>query len=191
MQGLDEAAKLLTHIFEGLGIDYAIMGGMAVRMHALPRPTYDLDFTLAIERSALPSLFAAAESAGFVVPEGYRSGWVDRVAGLPLLKLKHYLSEARSIDVDIFLAETPFQESVLQRRQRHSVDGWEAWFVSAEDLILLKLLADRPRDRIDVADILFVQGKVDEVYLRNWAHTLRIGDRLESALSKPDEASDK
>ena len=54
--------------------------------------------------------------------------------------------------------------------------------MTPEDLILLKLIADRPRDHIDVADILFIQGELDESYMRHWAAELEISDRLAKAL---------
>ena len=60
---------------------------------------------------------------------------------------------------------------------------WAGWFVTAEDLILLKLLADRPKDRIDIADTLFIQGRVDESYLRHWATTLGVVPQLDAALA--------
>ena len=47
----------------------------------------------------------------------------------------------------------------------------------------LKLLAARPRDLADVADILFVQGQLDERYLRYWAKELGIADALEARLA--------
>ena len=50
-------------------------------------------------------------------------------------------------------------------------------------LILVKLLANRPKDRVDVSDILFVQGTLDEAYMRRWAATLGIAVELEDALS--------
>ena len=37
----------LIDVFEELRLPYAIMGGIAVRAHGIPRPTYDVDFTLA------------------------------------------------------------------------------------------------------------------------------------------------
>jgi hypothetical protein len=58
------------------------------------------------------------------------------------------------------------------------------WVVSPEDLILLKLLAGRPRDLGDVADVLFMQCKLDETYMRRWARELSIGAQLEKALSE-------
>ena len=47
---------------------YVVMGGIAVRLHGLPRPTFDVDFTAAIARDALPELYQAAEVVGFTIP---------------------------------------------------------------------------------------------------------------------------
>jgi hypothetical protein len=68
-----------------------------------------------------------------------------------------------------------------------SSKGLEAWLVSPEDLILLKLIAGRPRDYGDIEDIFFVQGQLDESYLRRWAAPLGITDRLEQALRDAKE----
>jgi len=92
-----------------------------------------------------------------------------------------YLQD-HGIDVDIFLAESKFQESLLARRQREDYEGRQIWFVSPEDLILLKLIAGRPRDLVDVQDVFFTQGQLDEAYLRRWAAALGVTERLEEAL---------
>lgn len=61
-------------LFDRLGIPYAIMGGWAVRVYALPRPTYDVDFTVLLSRDRLPELYAAATNDGFTVPDQYLGG---------------------------------------------------------------------------------------------------------------------
>lgn len=185
MKGPDAAAREFIDLFERLGVPYAVMGGLAVRLHALPRPTFDVDFMAAIPRDGLLALFDSAEGLGFAVPEAQRSGWVDDVHGLPVVKFQ-WLLEDRTIDVDVFIAECDFQREILKRRQRHSGAGWEGWFVTAEDLILLKLLADRPKDRADIADILVIQGKLDEAYLRLWAERLGVTEGLESVLRQAE-----
>ena len=181
MKGLDEVTRDFVGLFERMGVPYVVMGGIAVRLHALPRPTFDVDFTAAIARDALPDLYRAAEGIGFTIPAAQAGGWIDTVRGLPVVKFQWFVG-SRAIDVDVFLSETPFQNQLLNRRQRIVVEGWEGWFVTAEDLILLKLLANRPKDRVDVSDILFVQGTLDEAYLRRWAATLGIAVELEDAL---------
>ena len=126
--------------------------------------------------------FEQATQRGFTVPEVYESGWIDQVAGMPLVKLRMSL-ESHGVDVDIFLAESDFQRSVLSRRLWHDYEGQPIAFVSPEDLILLKLVANRPRDLSDIGDILFVQGQFDEAYLRHWASELGIPERLVIVLS--------
>lgn len=170
-------------LFDRLNVPYAVMGGWAVRLYALPRPTYDIDFTVVIERDRLPELYAAASEAGFSVPEQFASGWVDSVAGMPLVKFRFFI-EGRSIDIDVFLAESNYQQSMMSRRQCHAVAGREAWFVSPEDLVLLKLIAARKRDLADVEDILLGQPDVDETYMRQWAESLGISRQLEQALAE-------
>ena len=166
-----------------LNIEYAVMGGLAVRAHAIPRPTNDVDLTIALSRESLPNWFEHLENRGVTVPETYRSGWVDSVAGMPIIKLKTYLDPKQSVDIDVFLAESEFQSTILLRKVQVEVEGRPIWLISAEDLILLKLIASRPRDLIDVADILFVQGELDQDYMRQWSRPLGIETQLEQALT--------
>ena len=54
MSDLIQTLRGCAALFDRLQVPYAIMGGWAVRMYGLPRPTYDVDFTVAIERERLP-----------------------------------------------------------------------------------------------------------------------------------------
>jgi hypothetical protein len=183
MSDLEAALRDLARMFEAAGIPYAAMGGIAVRVYGIPRPTYDLDFTIALDRDDLGRLYTAAEERGFTIPDQYRSGWVDQVAGMPLVKIRLYVAGS-GIDVDLFLAESAFQQSVVARRREEDVDGTPIWLVSPEDLILLKLVANRARDVADVGDVLFMQGTLDVDYLRQWASDLGVLGGLEDALKR-------
>jgi len=181
VKSLTESLIEIAGLFDSLAVPYVVMGGFAVRIHGIPRPTHDVDFTCGLERDDLPRFFAAAINAGYTVPEQYLRGWVDQVAGMSLVKIRLYLEE-QGIDVDIFLAECKFQKSILARRLTETLDGHAITFVTAEDLILLKLIASRPRDLVDVQDVLFTQGQLDETYLRHWAGELGVAEKLEQAL---------
>lgn len=182
MSELERTLFEITCLLAQSGYEYAVMGGLAVRVHSIPRPTYDVDLTITIARNELPSLFASLEQLGHTIPTSYQQGWVDEVGGMPLVKVRTYVSGSNGVDIDIFLCETKFQKSYLARRMEISIGDKSLWVVTPEDLILLKLLASRPRDLLDVADILFTQGQLDESYMRTWAKTLGITDRLEQAL---------
>lgn len=183
MSELERTLFVLTKLLTEKGYAYAVMGGLAVRVHSIPRPTHDVDLTILIDRSKLPELYQSLEHLGHTIPESYRRGWVDEVAGMPLIKVRTYVNESTGVDIDMFLAETSFQRSYLARRVEVAVKDKKLWVVTPEDLILLKLLASRPRDILDVADILFTQGQLDETYMRHWASELEINDRLTKALN--------
>lgn len=136
-------------------IPYEVMGGVAVRAYAVPRPTYDIDLKLTVARSELPKLFERLKKQDYVIPEVYESGWIDEVKGLKVLKLVRYIRD-KTIDVDLFLSETKYQAEVMIRRQLAEAEDRKLWLVSPEDLVLLKLLAGRPRDLGDVTDVLFM-----------------------------------
>lgn len=171
----------LVGLFDRLRLPYAIMGGIAVRAHGLPRPTFDVDFVLAVPRARLADLFTALKEAGYTVPDHYHGGWVDSVGGMPLFKVRLFL-EGRGIDADVFLVENDFQKEVMRRRILDEVEGKPVHLITAEDLILFKLLAGRPRDLLDIEDVFFMQGQLDEAYMRRWAGPLGVANQLERML---------
>ncbi len=181
MDQLFEVLRDFVQLFERLDITYAVMGGLAVRTYGIPRPTYDVDFTIAVLESQWAEVVAAAQNLGYDVPEHQERGWLDQVAGMPMAKF-HFFVEARKIDVDVFLAQSAFQSELLKRRRREQIHNLALWMVTPEDLLLLKLIASRPRDLADVADVLFTQGQLDLAYLRTWADQLRIRAELEKSL---------
>ena len=184
MNDLDTVLRDCLTVFDSLGIPHVVVGGLAVRLLGLPRPTFDVDLMVSIDRDRLPILLDKLDEVGFEVPEAYRSGWVDQVAGLPVVKFKLYVG-GRGIDADIFLAETKFQVEVMRRSRRDEIWGIPISVVTPEDLILFKVLANRPRDQSDVLEIRLVQGDLDEDYLRRWAAELGVSDQLKAALAQP------
>jgi len=139
---------------------------------------------ISLDRKRLQELFAALEDAGYSIPENYRCGWVNEVAGMPLVKFRLYLEQGHGVDVDVFLAECDFLREAVARRRSANVESRAIWLVSPEDLVLLKLVAARPRDLADVGDILFTQGKLDHEYLLSWAERLGVVDKLKNALDE-------
>lgn len=184
MNDLDEVLRACVDIFERLSVPHLVMGGLAIRFFGIPRPTFDVDLTVSIQRDRLPELYDELETEGFDIPEAYRGGWVDEVAGMPVVKFKLYVG-GRGIDADIFLAETRFQREMMRRSIRDRIWGIAVSLATPEDLVLLKLLSSRPRDLGDIADLRMVQGDLDEAHMRRWAAELGISDRLERVLSEP------
>lgn len=76
---------------------------------------------------------------------------------------------------DVYVASTPFEESALERR---GADG----YVSVEDLIVYELLAWRPQDRDDIAEVLAAGHELDTRYVEYWAGEWDVLDRWQQAL---------
>ncbi|MDZ4819550.1 MAG: hypothetical protein SGJ20_11310 [Planctomycetota bacterium] len=181
MNQLTQVLHSLLDILDRRQIEYALVGGLAVQFYGIPRPTFDIDLQMAISEETLPGVLQELATQDYEIPEPYLGGWMDRVAEMPVIKLKQYV-EGNGIDVDLFVAERPIQFELIRRRRRESAEGRQLWLATAEDIILLKLIAHRPRDRSDVSGIIFMEGQLDETYLRHWAAELQVTDRLEEAV---------
>ena len=177
---LAEALETLLDFLDREDTAYMLMGGLAVRTLAIPRPTFDLDLMVAVDEAGAAEFARAADREGFSVDDPHLRGFVDRLAGLAKIAFQVQAAD-RWIPVDVFLTEAEYQRAAFARRCRHETELGPLWLISAEDLLLHKLLADRPRDRADVADLLLVVGKLDEDYLQSWADRLGVRDRLDKA----------
>ena len=184
MKDVEAALFDFIRIFDEMQIEYVLLDGLAVRAYGVPRATYDVDVGIAISEERLFALYDQVETAGYTVPDAYRRGWVDRIADMPLVKFRIYRPD-KSVDVDVFIVETRFQQEIMQRRQPTEMDGLTVWIASPEDLILLKLIAGRHRDYGDIEDMRMLLGDLDESYMRQWASFLDISDRLEDILNTP------
>ena len=180
LQDLDDD---LIAFFDEHGVEYMVMGGIAVRFWAIPRPTFDVDFTLAIEPEMASWLCERFEEQGFSVSDAHKKGSVDTLKGMDKLGVVRY-SAGREVRVDMFLVTTPYQEGAFRRRVRARINGKEAWMIAPEDLILHKLIAGRPRDFVDVIDVLSLNPTVDVAYLREWAAVLGVSEALERYLGE-------
>lgn len=121
------------------------------------------------------------EADGFVVDPAFSGGFADSLSGMRKVNIGCF--DSGSIwRVDVFLATTPFVRSAFERRVSSVIEGMTLSVVTAEDLLLFKLIADRTKERLDVEDMLLVCGALDEAYLRHWASNLGVTERLERAL---------
>jgi hypothetical protein len=153
------------------GTPVAVAGGPAQQVWGRIRATRDIDL-LAAPR--VPRAFLEA-----LVQGGLTAATLGDVDLVPLVREESFAD----IEVDLLLVKGGFGERAVRRAIELDIGGMEDPFVTAEDLILLKLLADRVLDRADVEDIVREQsGRLDLAYLRSEAATLGLSDRLEIVL---------
>jgi len=149
-------------------VPYAVIGGFANLQWGRPRVTEDLDVSVSLDETALPEFLAA------LAPE-FRARPADPVAFARETAVVP-LESADGVRIDVVLARLAFEEEAIRRGVEVSLEGNPIRFVTAEDLILYKIVSERPRDREDVEGIVRRQaGRIDLEYLRPRIITLSLG----------------
>lgn len=188
---VDEVALLALDLLESERVSYVVMGGQAVNIWGVPRTTFDVDFEVDLPRDRLGDFLDAAARAGFFFDEHLARGFTDRVGGEhSLVTIKRWVGN-RAVHVDLFLTETPFLRRIFDRAVTAEIAGRPRRVVTAADLVLFKLLAWRPKDRLDLLNIFTVQGVPEEAYLRAEAERLGVRERLDEILRDWNEDRDR
>lgn len=159
MNPLSLALEGLARRLSAHGVAYVVIGGFATLHWGRPRLAEDLDVTVHLDEAGLPSLLAA------LAPE-FRAMVADPVdfaretAVVPL-------QSADGVRVDLVLARLPLEEEGIRRGVDVPVGEAVIRFATAEDLILHKVVSERPRGREDIEGIVRRQkGRLDREYLK-------------------------
>jgi hypothetical protein len=162
-------ALLTTHsVLAKLGVESAIMGGLAVAAWNRRRATDDIDLLIAVDAVDPGRLLQSMQTFGF---RPRRLPAVTDFDGERVMQLE-YTPPGKffEYDVDLFFAESPYHRSAFSRRSTFTLpDGEIVPVLTCEDLILFKLQADRMIDRIDVIELLRLnRPDLDFGYIRMW-----------------------
>jgi len=129
---------------------HALIGGLAVAFHGLPRATRDIDLLLSTPRIALPALLERFRDQGFT----FAMDEVIRDLGEDHLSRIDYAG----VPVDLLDAVIPFFRDAVGRAREEDIQGVRMRIASPEDLVALKMIAGREDDLRDIRGILATQG---------------------------------
>jgi predicted nucleotidyltransferase len=156
---LRQAFEALITILNERGVRYAIIGGLAVIQHTRVRTTDDIDALLNVPQISMPDFFRALVERGFTV---------DLVKAIREFKDEglttvHY----GGVLVDLMRPLLPVYFHVLDRAESRQIMGQAVRVSSAEGLIVMKLIAMRLQDELDVRDLLAAYaGSLDLNFVR-------------------------
>lgn len=148
----------------------ALIGGQARNFWAEPRATVDYDFTVAADAEAVAQVIARLQQIGYEIA---REQGAKLPSGPDFVQLVHPVTKDR---VEFQTAKTEYQDLVL-RRALPSGDKQLLSVATPEDLIVMKLLASRRKDQIDLVDLGSLPD-LDWPYIERWAHEWQVTDRL-------------
>lgn len=158
-------SQLLEKIALGLEerqIPYMIIGGQAVLIYGEPRLTRDIDVTLGVGPDRLADLLALAHSYSWRVLVEHPQEFVQRTMVLPLV------DPETAIRIDFIFSHSVYERQAMDRARRITVGKASVRFAAAEDVIVHKIVAGRPRDLEDVRTILLRNRELDLAYIRDW-----------------------
>jgi predicted nucleotidyltransferase len=148
-----KVGSLLRRLTEA-GVDYVIVGGVAVVLQASPRFTRDLDICYATAQENLERL------AGVLIDLGAILRGVDEdlpfVPDTTTLKRTQILTLSTgegNIDLLVNPDGSPDYTTLRRRADRMDLDGFIVAVASVEDLIAMKRAAGRPQDLVDLESL--------------------------------------
>ena len=157
---LIEGVKRLSSQLDSSGIPHAFGGAIAYGFYGNPRVTNDYDINIVLPESSAPDVFkclsplgvqATAESVADVERKGQvRLPW-------------------QAVMVDLFFAYAPFHAAAAERVEQVAFAGRALRVLSAEDLIVFKVLFNRPYDWEDIERIIEERlARLDVGYVARW-----------------------
>jgi hypothetical protein len=165
----------LSSAFTAVEVEWFLFGAQAAIVYGVARLTGDVDVTARVP-GGLPNtaLIAVLEQRGF-------RRRFDHPALMEHGRVLPFVHERSSLPLDVVLSGPGLEDEFFLRVRRHSLDGVDVPVLDVADLVVLKILAARPKDIEDVVTLLRIHGASVDLALAR--RTLQM---LESALGQSD-----
>lgn len=157
--------NLLKKIAKGLlnkNVPYMFIGGQAVLLYGEPRLTKDIDVTLGIGVDELNKIKSIAARLKLKSLVSNVEDFVPKTMVFPVI------DEKSGIRVDFIFSFSPYEKQAINRAKDIKFGKTEVKFASLEDVVIHKIIAERPRDIEDVKSILLKNPAYDAHYIEEW-----------------------
>ncbi len=148
LEGLLAAIRAATTWLAAAEVPHAIIGGVAASLHGKPRVTKDVDLVALAEDRTWSSLLDSARKHNI---QPRIQAPLDFARTTRVLLLVHKPS---GIEIDLSFGMLPFEREVVERAEPRTVKKVSFALATAEDIVVMKALALRPRDIADIEGIL-------------------------------------
>ena len=128
-------------------VEYMIVGALAVSWHGFPRYSADIDFFLRSSQMNAERVLKSIRQFGFASLDITIE---DLLTPGRVIQLGH---EPNRIDLISAISGVEFEEAWSTRVRGH-LDGIDVNFIGREELLRNKASTGRPKDRIDLEELL-------------------------------------
>jgi hypothetical protein len=139
-----------------------VIGGQAVLLYGEPRLTKDIDITLGVGVDRLGDMKTIINRLGMKFLTDNVDDFVKETMVLPVLE------EKSGIRVDFIFSFSPYERQAIARARNVLFGRKAIKFAALEDVIIHKMIAERPRDIEDVQSILIKNPGYDFRYIETW-----------------------
>jgi hypothetical protein len=158
-QNVFRAALRLARALQERGVPYAIGGALAFGIWGEVRATLDIDLNVFVPLDGLAPVLDALAAVGARVDPAVAKEQA-REEGM-------FLASWGPYRVDVFVPSIDFSWEAQRTVREEQVEGHAYAFLSPEALAVFKLLFFRPKDRLDLEKLVFIQGaELDCGYVR-------------------------
>jgi len=178
----DVIKKIITDL-EKRKIPYLISGGFAVNVWGRIRTTHDLDVIIAVTTKDIEALKKIFVSDEFYFPE-------EAAKDAVLLKSTfNVIHHETGLKIDFWILQDGiFGKSQMRRRVKAKFLGQPIYFVSPEDLILIKLKwykeSESDRHFFDALSVYQTQKRLNKKYLKKWTELLGVSEIFNKLLKQ-------
>jgi hypothetical protein len=173
----------VVEVLESLDIPYMVVGGFAAIFYGEPRLTIDVDIIVDMRPVHILPFVAAFPVPDYYVSEGAVRDSLERRYPFNVIQ------PTTGAKVDLVpLPRDAFTRSAFERRQRieYDVSGRSATFITAEDIVVAKLIAFREtgsdKHLRDARGVLVTQwGQLDRETVRRRAGAAGVGRQFEQS----------
>lgn len=146
---------------DNIHIPYMVIGGPAVLLYGEPRLTKDIDVALGTGLERWPQVRTMVQQLGFR-PLPVDSNFTQETMVFPCE------DSNTGIRLDFIFSYSPYEQQAMERVKGVPLGRATVRFTSAEDVVIYKIIAGRPRDLEDVQSILMKNKDLDKDYIQDW-----------------------
>jgi hypothetical protein len=158
----EELLKRLAIALDRAALPYMVFGGQAVLLYGEPRLTRDIDITLGVAPDRADAVLRVIGELQLQVLVADARQFLNETLVLPAL------DPASNIRIDFVFSLTEYERQAIARSNIVQLGGVAVRFVTLEDLVVMKVIAGRPRDLEDVAAVLRKNPGFDRQHVERW-----------------------
>jgi len=173
LQGYLEPLEALQKLISRFNHRGVVIGGIAASILGEARYTEDLDAMFLLSLQDISRFLEEAQRVGI---EPRIENAVDFAKKTRVLLLRHKITNN---NIDISLGVLPFEEEVIERSFIQDIDdSLQVRLPTPEDLIIMKAIANRPKDLEDIRTLAARYTNLDfarmEFWIKNFAELLEM-----------------